>query len=135
MIGKGHFEASQGSQALNLFKLGSIDDMEVGSLDEVLETDGEQVLALNLMLSTGAEAEIGLIPAQLSLARTLRLPCTRSTSLTYRGIRESATMPIYQPRERGDRLRREAERSRRQREHSPHSQEWCLPQDSSSRAW
>ena len=62
VIGKGHFEASQ---APNLFKLGSIDDMEVGSLDEVLETDGEQVLALNLMLSTGAEAEIGLIPAQL----------------------------------------------------------------------
>ena len=71
VIGKGHFEASQGSQALNLFKLGSIDDMEVGSLDEVLETDGEQVLALNLMLSTGAEAEIGFIPAQLSLAGTL----------------------------------------------------------------
>ena len=65
VIGKGHLEASQGSQALNLIKLGSIDDMEVGSLDEVLETDGEQVLALNLMLSTGAEAEIGLIPAQL----------------------------------------------------------------------
>ena len=108
MIGKGHFEASQGSQALNLFKFGSIDDMEVGSLDEVLETDGEQVLALNLMLSTGAEAEIGLIPAQLSLASSLRLPCIWSTSLTYRGIRESATMPIYQPRERGDRLRREA---------------------------
>ena len=71
MIGKGHFEAYQGSQAPNLFKLGSIDDMEVGSLDEVLETDGEQVLALNLMLSTGAEAEIGLIPAQLKSGEQL----------------------------------------------------------------
>ena len=129
MIGKGHFEAYQGSQALNLFKLGSIDDMEVGSLDEVLETDGEQVLALNLMLSTGAEAEIGLTPAQLSLSSTLRLLCIWSTSHTCRGISESATMPIYQPqpRDRGYQLTREAERSRRQREHSPHSQDGRLP--------
>jgi len=91
VIGKGHFEAYQGSQAPNLFKLGSIDDMKVGSLDEVLETDGEQVLALNLMLSTGAEAEIGLIPAPLSLTSSLRLPCTWSTSLTSRTWRSVET--------------------------------------------
>ena len=83
MIDKGHFEASQGSQALNLFKLGSIDDMEVGSLDEVLETDGEQILALNLMLSTGAEAEIGFIPAQLSLASTLRQSTLHLVHITH----------------------------------------------------